>query len=116
MVKIQFPKSETNPYWDGEEHDLEPKNLACINDSDYYYLDGFDESFKCNMMTLLRKNGEEFKKVPLDDYDEFTHMLYASNLRLVPTMLVGTKIGLDPEMSTKDLEAELGIGKKPGAR
>ena len=103
MAKIQFPTSDTNPYWDGKEHNVIPMNLARINESDYYYMDGYDIGFGLNMMTLLRGTGSGFKKVPLDNYDEFGILVSSLNLEFLPPNLVGENIGLDPLMTVEEL-------------
>ena len=103
MAKIQFPKSDTNSYWDGKEHDIIPLNLVRINGSDYYYMDGYDISFGCSMMTLLRGTDSGFRKVPLDHYDEFGALVSSSNLESFPTKLVGENVGLDPHMTVEEL-------------
>ena len=105
MAKIQFPTSETNPYWDGKEHNIIPLNLARINETDYYYMDGYDLDFGFNMMTLLRRTNSGFIKVPLDNYDEFGALVSSSNLEFLPTNLVGNNVGLDPLMTVEKLRS-----------
>lgn len=106
MIKIQFPKSETNTYWDGKEHDIEPKNFAQINQSEYYYLDGLDKNFNQVMYTLLRKNETGFNKVPLDNYSEFRSLLADASTDLNPIEIeaIGEKVGLDPIMTVEELK------------
>ena len=116
MVKVQFPKSESNPYWDGQIHEINPMNLARMGETDYYYMDGFDFSFQFQMMTLLRKNGDKFDKVPLDDYDAFGELVRHADLRLVPTMLLGDNVGLLPQMTVEELEQELEKSNRKGGR
>ena len=79
MAKIQFPTSDTNPYWDGKEHNVIPMNLARINESDYYYMDGYDIGFGLNMMTLLR---------PTSLLQTLTRPFTVLLFRLVPIILM----------------------------
>jgi len=62
MAKLQFPKSETNQYWDGREHDIQPLNLICLNETDYYYMTGYDNTFGFQMQTLLKRENAIFSK------------------------------------------------------
>lgn len=109
MIKVQFPKSQTNSYWDGKKHDIIPQNLVCLNDSEYYYMDGFDNSFGVSMMTLLRKSGNKFNKVPLDNYDVFRSMMSEVKYGFVSTELLGKEIGLEHQLSVEELKKSLGL-------
>ena len=112
MLEIQFPLSSTNNYWDGKEHVIVPYTLVCINDSDYYYMDGFDKSFGFTMYTLLGKNGDKFSKIPLDDYQEFQKVVTSSHLTLFPTNILGDKIDLQPEMTVEELKTKIGSKRR----
>lgn len=107
MARIQFPKSETNFYWDGKEHDITPHRLAQLNDSVYYYMEGYDNNFRIEMMTLLKKADIGFNKVPVDDYYEFKTLVSQSSLGFVSTTLLGDKVGLEPMMTVDQLREQL---------
>ena len=109
MVKVQFPESEDNFYWDGKVHMIEPHNLACIENSNYYYMDGYDYSFGFEMMTLLREENQKFTKVPLNDYEDFNQLVIAANLEFISPTVLGDKIELDPIMTVNELRQKLGI-------
>ena len=70
-INIQFPTDETNPYWDGLEHNVDATELSLIENSTYWLLEGKDLSHNCDMTTLLQRVGGKFVKIPLDDYDDF---------------------------------------------
>lgn len=70
-VNITFPWSPSNSYWDGKVHVIDPKFLAQINDSAYYMMQGYDETFKTNMLTVLKKTKDGFAKLPLASQQEY---------------------------------------------
>ncbi len=109
MVKVQFPESEDNQYWDGKIHMIEPHNLACIENSNYYYMDGFDCSYGFEMFTLLREENQKFKKVPLDSYEDFNQLVIAANLEFISPAYLGDTIELDPKITVNELREKLGI-------
>lgn len=116
MIKVQFPKSEVNYYWDGKEHDITPINLANINDSEYYYMDGYDNTYKFEMMTLLKREQYGFNKVPLDNYEYFGKTLGELRLNAVDVSLLNDKVGLSNEMTVDELRCELGLSKNKSMR
>ena len=107
QIRMLFPLSTNNDYWDGKLHVINPKTLATINDTNYYYMDGYDNSYNTEMMTLLMKKDDKFFKIPLDNYDEFKELLSKVKLDYVSINQLTDNIGLLNMMSVDDLKKDL---------
>lgn len=107
LINMKYPASEKNSYLDGKVHKIEPKELLRLNDSNYYMLRGFDNSYNVKMYTILRDVDGIFYKVPLDDYQEFQNNLSNFNLSKVSLECVEENVDSLPFMTFEQLRNEI---------
>ena len=106
-IDIQFPNDANNEYWDGLRHNVDAEKLYNLDYSNYWLLQGYDHSHDCGMVTLLERRDGEFKKVPLDNYeDDFNNLIEECN-RIAWPVDVLPDIELGRNMTVEELRKEL---------
>lgn len=106
LVKIQYPKSEVNPYWDGKVHCIRPNNLLQIDCSDYFCLQGYDFNVQNGMMTILKTVENHYQNVPVNNNEELNDFLAKVSFKLISTDNLDEYIGLAPQQTVEQIRSE----------
>lgn len=83
-ISMQYPfdSSGTNRMFDGQVHEILPRNLRTITlrGRQFYVMDYYDFNAGTTAITLLTRIGNTLAKVPLDDYDFLFYYLEHNQL------------------------------------